>query len=74
MILDNDRAAIKAAVKTCNSRDIAQAKVVIIKDTMHLGEIYISESLLPEALANPNIEVMSEPAAMEFDEGDNLVL
>jgi hypothetical protein len=74
MILDDDRAAIKAAVKTCNSRDISKARVVVIKDTMHLGEIYISESLLPEAVANPNIEVMGEPEAMKFDEAGNLVL
>ena len=74
MILADDRAAIKAAVKTCNSRDIAKAKVVIIKDTMHLGEIYISESLLTEALANPNIEVISESEVMKFDKGGNLIL
>jgi hypothetical protein len=74
MIMEDDRAAMKAAVKTCNSRDMAKAKVVIIKDTMHLGEIYISESLLPEALANPDIEIIGEPLVMQFDAAGNLIL
>ncbi len=73
MILKDDQAAIKAAIKTCNSRDISQAKVVIVKDTMHLGEIYISESLLGEASANSSIEIRSEPQIMAFDKNGNLV-
>jgi len=74
MILDNDQAAIKAAVKTCNSHDIPNVRIVIIKDTMHMGDIYISEAMLDEARANPDITVLGEPAEMEFDAEGNLLL
>lgn len=73
VVLDDDRDAILAAVKTCNARDLARARVVRIKDTLHLGEIFVSESLLPEARANPAIELLSPPADLIFDPAGNLV-
>lgn len=73
MVLDDDRDAILAAVKTCNARDLARALVVRIKDTLHMGDIFVSESMLPEARANPDIEVLSPPADLMFDPAGNLV-
>lgn len=72
-ILDTDCDAIKAGIKTCNALDLKKAKVVRIKDTLHLGEIWISEELLSEAKNNPNIEILSNPAAMKFDDKGNLI-
>jgi len=66
--LPNDREAIKAAVKTCNILDYTQCKLVRIRDTLHLGEIEISEALLPEALKHPQIEVLEGPYEWSFDE------
>jgi len=74
MILESDQTAIKAAVKTCNSHDIPKARVVIIKNTMHMGEIYISEAMLDEAQTNPNITILGELAEMAFDSEGNLLL
>ncbi|MDY6821364.1 MAG: lactate racemase domain-containing protein [Deferribacterota bacterium] len=71
-ILENDMDAIKAAIKTCNAFDITKAKIVRIKDTLHLNEIYISESLLPEAEKNKNIEILSNLTEMPFDSNGNL--
>jgi len=65
--LPNDREAIKAAVKTCNILDYEQCRLVRIRDTLHLGEIEISETLLPEALKHPQIEVLEGPYEFEFD-------
>lgn len=73
MVLDDDRDAIMAAVKTCNARDLARARVVRIKDTLHMGDIFVSESMLPEARANPAIEALSPPADLVFDAAGNLV-
>ncbi|MDR3565411.1 MAG: hypothetical protein P4N59_28795, partial [Negativicutes bacterium] len=73
-MFDTDEDAIKAAVKTCNAHDIAQARVIVIQDTMHMGDIYISESLLEEAKANPNIEILSGPIDMRFDAEGNFCL
>jgi len=73
MVLDDDRDAILTAVKTCNARDLAQARVVRIIDTLHMGEIFVSGSMLAEALSNPAIEVLSSPADLIFDQAGNLL-
>ncbi|MCL6637432.1 MAG: nickel-dependent lactate racemase [Alicyclobacillus sp.] len=72
-VLDNDRYAIQAAIKTCNILDYERCRLVRIRDTLHLGEVWISEALLPEALAHPAITVLDEVAPMRFDEAGWLV-
>lgn len=49
------------------------ARIVRIKDTLHLEEIYISEALLEEARANTAIELLSEAFEFSFDENGNLI-
>lgn len=68
LIMQSDREAILAAIKTCNARDISKARVVRIKNTLHLGEIYISEAMLEEAQANPALEICGQPELIKFDE------
>jgi hypothetical protein len=72
-VLESDRQAIQAAIKTCNAFDISSARIVRIKDTLHLDEIYISESLVTEAKDNKRIEIVSEPEELIFDYEGNLV-
>lgn len=66
--LADDRDAIKAAVKTCNILDYTTCRLARIRDTLHLGTIEISESLLEEAKKNPKIEIVEGPYEWEFDE------
>ncbi|MEV5025329.1 lactate racemase domain-containing protein [Paenibacillus sp. LPE1-1-1.1] len=66
--LENDRDAIKAAIKTCNILDYTKCKLVRIRDTLHLGTIEISVSLLEEAKRNPRIEILEGPYEWTFDE------
>lgn len=73
MILESDQQAIAAAIKTCNARDLSKVRVVRIKNTLQLGEIYISEAMLSEAEQHEQLEICSEPLLMNFDETGNLV-
>ncbi len=73
MILESDQQAIAAAIKTCNARELSKVRVVRIKNTLQLGEIYISEAMLSEAEQHEQLEVCSEPQLMNFDESGNLV-
>lgn len=66
-VFESDLDVVRAAIKTCNARDLTKARVVRIKDTLHLEEIRISESLLEEAKANPRLTVVGEPVEMRFD-------
>ncbi|MDK2799159.1 MAG: hypothetical protein PWP27_1755 [Clostridiales bacterium] len=72
MILKNDREAIAAAIKTCNEIDKKNPRIVRIKNSLHIDEIYISEALLEEAKNDPDIEILEEPKYMQFDGNGNL--
>jgi hypothetical protein len=56
--MESEREAIIAAVKCCVRIDENNPRIVRIKDTLHMGEIYISENLLPEVAGNENIEIL----------------
>ncbi len=66
MVLDSNELAVKAAIKTCNAFDLKKAKVIRIKNTLDIGEIWISESLLEEAETLGDIQFLSEPMEWDF--------
>jgi hypothetical protein len=72
VILANDQLAIKAGIQTCNGIDYRHPRVVRIKNTLKMGEIMISESLVEEARTNPRMEILEEPAELIFDQNGNL--
>lgn len=65
--LDTEREAIQAAVKTCGARDRSRVRLVRVRNTLHLGDLWISEALLDEARGNPAITVRGAPRPMSFD-------
>ncbi|MEW9669556.1 lactate racemase domain-containing protein [Ammoniphilus sp. 3BR4] len=72
MVMENDSLAIRAAMKTCFDVDYNFMRMIRIKNTLDLEHMFISEYLLEEAKANPNIEILSEPEFMSFNEYGNL--
>ncbi|MEX2461268.1 MAG: lactate racemase domain-containing protein [Paenibacillaceae bacterium] len=69
--LVNQEDTIKAAIKTCNILDYTKCRLVRIQDTLHLGEIEISTTLLEEAKLQADIEILSDAYVWSFnDEGD----
>ena len=72
MVLKNDRQAIQAAIKTCNIGDKGRVRLARIRNTLKLGEIEVSESLLEEVRRHPGMEVASEPYAWTFNDEGNL--
>ncbi|MBE0603940.1 MAG: DUF2088 domain-containing protein, partial [Deltaproteobacteria bacterium] len=72
LVMENDRLAIRAAVKTCNALDMRRVRMVRIQDTLRLGEIYFSECLLDEARGNPRLSILGPPGDIAFDGEGNL--
>ncbi|USG67369.1 nickel-dependent lactate racemase [Brevibacillus ruminantium] len=66
MFLNTGELAVKAAIKTCNAFDLNCVRLVRIENTLQVRDIWISESLLPEARERMDIEVLSEPVVMDF--------
>ena len=69
--LDSDRVAVAAALKTAGAD--ATPRLARVHSTLQLEHISVSEALLPEVAANPQVEVLSDPAPMEFDAAGNLI-
>lgn len=72
MVLKNDKQAIQAAIKTCNILKKTKVRMVRVKNTLRLGEIEVSESLIEEVKQNPNLEILSSAYDLEFSEQGNL--
>jgi hypothetical protein len=71
MLMDTDRLALQAAVKTCNVRDVGRVRMVHIANTLHLGTIRVSESMLAEAQHLAGVEIAGTPEAWAFDASGN---
>ena len=67
MVMEDDELAIKAAIKTCINIDKKKARLVFIKNTLSLGEIYISESMIDEAIGIEGVDIMGSPEYLNFD-------
>lgn len=68
IVLENDREAIKAALRASWGVKPEKARFMRIPNTLHLEYLYVSENLLPELSGLGNIEIIGELEEMEFDE------
>lgn len=73
MVLDSDRLAIQAAIKTCNVLDKQKVRLVRIRNTLQLDEIYVSPALLAEVNGSEAMSLIGQPQAMCFDEKGNIL-
>ncbi len=70
--LESARAAIAAAFTICGPAEPEEARMVWIKNTLELDQFYISQALIPEISANPNVEVLTDLMELPFDAEGNL--
>ncbi len=72
IILANDREAIQCALRCAVGADREHPRMVRMADTLHVEDLLISEALLDEARAHPDIEIRGEAAPLPFDRDGNL--
>ena len=72
MAFDTDRQAIEIALGMIGLTPPEQARIVRIKNTLHLTEIDCSEALLAEVRAHKRLTPATAGAAMSFDTQGNL--
>jgi len=63
----NEQDAVRLAVKTLPGVDPADARIVRIRNTLTLGEIMVSESMLDEVRKHDRMEILEEPSDMAYD-------
>ena len=73
MVLEDDKLALQAAVKTLTQVDKSRVRIIYIKNTLSLEEIMVSESLLEEVKAREDMEVLEAPRELNFDQAGNLL-
>ena len=69
---DSDREAIEAAYHTIRRTTPQNIRMVHIKNTLFLEEMYISEALISEAKKVKHISIIGSPELMTFDENGNI--
>lgn len=74
-VVSNDKEAIQICVRTCNKIDREKARMVRIPNSLHIGEIMLSESYYEDVKAGkyPGVEALDEPTELQFDENGNLI-
>lgn len=73
MVLEDDKLAIQAAIKTLNGVDRDRVRVVFLKNTLSLETVMLSEALLEEARGLEDVEILEQPRPLRFDGQDNLL-
>lgn len=73
IVMENDKECIQVCLRSCNEINKKSPRIVRIPNSLHLGHIMLSESYYEEAAANPNLEIISEPAFLPFDINGNIL-
>lgn len=68
IVLDNDQEALKAALRANWGVAWEEARIVRIPNTLHIGELFVSEVIFNELKDKENIEVLEGLHEMKFDE------
>lgn len=67
MVLEDDDLAIRAALKMLTGADPDNPRIVMIKNSLSLGKIWLSGSLLSLAAETPGLEVAGPARPLVFD-------
>jgi hypothetical protein len=71
---EKDRDALQAAYDTTGVINPMDLRLVWIKNTLKLESLWASEAMMPEVLANPNLEIVSPLQEIPFDAQGNMVM
>jgi hypothetical protein len=66
VVLDTARDAVAVALECLGVLRVEDARVVRIKNTLHLGEVEVSEALLPELASRADLHPLGAPAPLAF--------
>ncbi len=70
---ENDRSAIEDALQTIGLTPPEQARLIRIRDTLHLSEVFVSTASASEWQNRSDLEVISDASPLAFDAAGNLV-
>jgi len=71
LIAENDKEAVRTALRSCGHLEKGKEKIIRIKDTLHLDEMYVSVSVTDSLRTKKRIEVLKEDVKL-FDKDNNI--
>jgi len=74
VVMNTEKEAIVVALRTCNGINLSQAKIVLIKNTLELDRILVSEPVLEDIKTRGDIEVLAEDKDFAFDDQGKLLV
>jgi hypothetical protein len=69
IVADTDRDAFATALRSCGYLPPGRERIVRIKDTLHLDEVYVSKAIVDESSGRQDVEVIGEATNLFNDEG-----
>lgn len=74
-VVATDKEAIQICIRTCNKIDQAQARLVRIPNSLHIGQIMLSEAYYEDVVAGkyPGVTALDQPQPLGFDEAGNII-
>ena len=74
MVLDDEREMVDVAVRHFQKLGRERPRVVFIRDTLNLSDIYVSESVLDEIAGRDDISVISGAEEVAFDADGRIIV
>lgn len=74
-VVATDKEAIQACIRTANQIDRDNCRIVRIKNTLHVGEIMLSQAYYEDVVRGryKGVTAVSEPEELRFDPQENLI-
>jgi len=73
MVCENDKEALDFAIATAGPLNLDKLRIVWIKNTSNLSELFISQGLLAKAQGKEKLEIVGNMLEIKFDEHSNLI-
>ena len=73
LIAENEKECIQTSMAICLNMDVNNPRIIMLKNSLEIEDMLISEALIPEAKKSDRLTIVGEPFVLEFDGGGNLV-
>ncbi len=73
MVADNDRMAIAMALRGCPMLEPEDARIVRVRNTLELDQVWVSEPMAAEVEANPELERLGDAVPVKYDAEETML-
>jgi hypothetical protein len=73
LIVDSDEEVMQTAMAISLRVDYDKPRIVMLKNSLEIEDILVSEAMIPEAEGREEVTIVGEPFLLEFDEDGNML-